>query len=143
MQTSIPVYSSTIMNLSMVAFRYICFLAFLVCILSPTVKSQIQGCLIQDMDLGLCLNQANINLSINSICCKVLNKVVQTGYNCLCLLVASSLPLLSAPLVLPLSNCYISVPPLTSCRGNSGSQPLPFLNFVIKYMLISFSSSLL
>ncbi|XP_058001081.1 uncharacterized protein LOC110660593 [Hevea brasiliensis] len=108
----------------LVPLRLVWVFAFVVCVLAPTIESQIQGCSIQGFDMGLCLNQRNRSFSNDSTCCKVLNKAAQTGYNCLCLLVASSLPLLSSPVSLPLSNCSISVPPLTLCKVLA---PLPIV----------------
>ncbi|ESR33221.1 hypothetical protein CICLE_v10007005mg [Citrus x clementina] len=83
-------------------------------VLTPIVNSQIQGCSIEGIDLLQCLNQDNSS-SID-ICCKSLNQVVRAGYNCLCSLLAPSIPVLSSPLSLPLSNCLISVPPLSLCQ---------------------------
>ncbi|EOY05733.1 Uncharacterized protein TCM_020659 [Theobroma cacao] len=85
--------------------------------LAPMFKSQMQGCSVQDVDLGQCFNQG-INSSIEIACCKALNQVVQTGYNCLCSLLSSFIAPSSTPLSLPLSNCYISVPSLTLCRDS-------------------------
>ncbi|CAN1193098.1 hypothetical protein LINPERPRIM_LOCUS28162 [Linum perenne] len=89
-------------------------------ILTSTVTStQIQGCSIQEMDIGPCLKPSDDPFLINSSCCKLLNKVVKSGYNCLCLLLlGSSIPPLSASAIsLPLSNCLISLPPLTHCQS--------------------------
>ncbi|KAL9410638.1 hypothetical protein AB3S75_044419 [Citrus x aurantiifolia] len=83
-------------------------------VLTPIVNSQIPGCSIEGIDLLQCLNQDNSS-SID-ICCKSLNQVVRAGYNCLCSLLAPSIPVLSSPLSLPLSNCLISVPPLSLCQ---------------------------
>lgn len=88
------------------------------CVLIPKINSQIPGCSIEGINLLQCLNQGD-KTSIET-CCKTLTQAVQSGYNCLCSLLASSnIPLLSAPIPLPFSNCFISVPPLTLCRGNA------------------------
>ncbi|GAV89953.1 hypothetical protein CFOL_v3_33364 [Cephalotus follicularis] len=90
-------------------------LTLVFCSLTPMVKSQINGCSVESIDLEQCLNQGNSLFSIDT-CCKSLNQVVQAGFNCLCLLVQSSTHILSTPLSLPLSNCHISAPPMTLCR---------------------------
>ncbi|PSR85348.1 Large tegument protein like [Actinidia chinensis var. chinensis] len=90
---------------------------FLLLSLFPnTVKTQIQGCSFLGLDLNQCLDQGKNSISIDS-CCSVLNQAVQAGFYCLCSLLASSGPLSSIPLLLPLSNCFISAPPLTQCRA--------------------------
>ncbi|XP_050218166.1 uncharacterized protein LOC126668948 [Mercurialis annua] len=92
------------------------FFIFSLSLQALTTKGQNQVCSLEGIDLGLCLNQGNISFSIDATCCKVLNKVVRTGYNCLCLLIAQSFPLISTPISLPLSDCFISVPSLTLCK---------------------------
>ncbi|XVE81645.1 hypothetical protein DITRI_Ditri15bG0081800 [Diplodiscus trichospermus] len=82
---------------------------------APMANSQRGGCTVQDIDLGRCFSQS-VNSSIDIACCKALNQIVETGYKCLCSLLSSYVALLSTPLLLPLSNCYISVPSLTLCR---------------------------
>ncbi|PNT15443.2 hypothetical protein POPTR_010G085100v4 [Populus trichocarpa] len=116
MDTKDPVICSVMSSQELVPFRFIWGLAFVLVILTPAVKCQIQGCSIQGIDLGLCFNQTSSSLSINSTCCEVLNKVIRIGYNCLCLLAASYLPPLSTSIILPLPNCFIFVPPLTLCQ---------------------------
>lgn len=101
-------------------------LVFGLCALTPMINSQIQGCSIEVIDLSQCLNQGNSS-SID-ICCKTLNQVVQAGYSCLCSLAAASFPVLSTPISLPFSNCEISVPPPTLCRGNADLTLLFFFN---------------
>ncbi|KAK2647055.1 hypothetical protein Ddye_022250 [Dipteronia dyeriana] len=97
-------------------------LVFEICVLTPIVSSQIQGCSMEGIDLLQCLNQDyNSSFSIDN-CCKTLGKVVQAGYDCLCSLLSPSNPLFSTPFSFPLSNCDISVPPLTLCRVLS---PMP------------------
>ncbi|CAN0857028.1 hypothetical protein LINGRAHAP2_LOCUS6640 [Linum grandiflorum] len=101
----------------------------MVCLLTPTVSSQIQGCSIQGLDIGQCFKP----VSNHESCCKVLNKAVRAGYNCLCLLLGSSDPLLSpSSLSSPLSHCSISVPSLTHCHAN-GSSEAPGLPFSPKH----------
>ncbi|XP_025012752.1 uncharacterized protein LOC112534548 isoform X1 [Ricinus communis] len=97
-------------------FKFIWIFIFVISVLAPTTESQSQVCSIQGIDLGLCLIQRNSSFSIDGTCCEVLNKVVRAGYNCLCLLLASSFPLLNTPISLPLSNCFIHLPPLTLCQ---------------------------
>ncbi|CAK7327084.1 unnamed protein product [Dovyalis caffra] len=90
--TKDPVYLFSAMNSQkLVLFRFIWGLAFVLGILIPAVKCQIQGCSIQDIDLGL----------------------------------SSSPPPLSTPLILPLSNCFVSVPPLSLC-GVPAPMPIQF-----------------
>ncbi|KAK1592473.1 hypothetical protein Q3G72_025477 [Acer saccharum] len=96
-------------------------LVFELCVLTPIVSSQIQGCSMEGIDLLQCLNQDNSSFSSDN-CCKTLRQVVQAGYNCLCSLLSPTIPLLSSPFSLPLSNCNIYVPPLTLCRVLS---PIP------------------
>ncbi|KAK3190086.1 hypothetical protein Dsin_029647 [Dipteronia sinensis] len=91
-------------------------LVFELCLLTPIVSSQIQGCSMEGIDLLQCLNQDYNSSFSTDNCCKTLRKVVQAGYDCLCSLLSPSIPLLSTPFSFPLSNCDISVPPLTLCR---------------------------
>ncbi|KAF8392379.1 hypothetical protein HHK36_022721 [Tetracentron sinense] len=98
-------------------------LTFLLCVSQPLiVETQILGCSIQEIDLQPCLNQGNNSMDS---CCKILNQVIKTGYNCLCSMLASPNPLLSTPLALPFSNCYISAPPLTQCGVAARAVPPP------------------
>ncbi|CAN0887061.1 hypothetical protein LINGRAHAP2_LOCUS15515 [Linum grandiflorum] len=85
---------------------------------SAVTCAPIQGCSIQGMDLRPCFKPSKEPFSINNSCCKVLNKAVKSGYNCLCLLLGASIPPDSASAIsLPLSNCLISFPPLTHCQS--------------------------
>ncbi|KAJ0034181.1 hypothetical protein Pint_24785 [Pistacia integerrima] len=98
-----------------VSTKLACILVLELCALIPKINSQIPGCPIEGINLLQCLNQGN--KSSIEICCKPLTQVVQAGYSCLCSVLASSnIPLLNAPILLPFSNCFISVPPLTLCR---------------------------
>ncbi|KAJ9182139.1 hypothetical protein P3X46_006165 [Hevea brasiliensis] len=47
----------------LVPLRLVWVFAFVVCVLAPTIESQIQGCSIQGFDMGLCLNQRNRSFS--------------------------------------------------------------------------------
>ncbi|KAH7573793.1 hypothetical protein ACOSQ2_007976 [Xanthoceras sorbifolium] len=98
----------------LVSIRLTWVLVFELCVLAPIVSSQIQGCSMEGIDILQCLNQDNSSFTDN--CCKTLRKVVQAGYNCLCSLLSPSIPLLSPPFSLPLSNCDVSVPSLALCR---------------------------
>ncbi|KAM7259345.1 hypothetical protein ACFE04_015086 [Oxalis oulophora] len=94
-------------------------IAFTFCalIIIPEVKSQTNGCSVEGIEIQKCFGQGDVsNFSIDSSCCKILNQAVRTGFSCLCLLVTSSIPLLSTPIALPLANCYISAPPLSLCH---------------------------
>lgn len=82
------------------------------------VKTQMPGCSFQGLGLEQCLNQGKNSMSIEQSCCIALNQAVQASFHCLCMLLASSKPELTTPLLFPLSNCFISVPPLTQCQGN-------------------------
>ncbi|CAK9154406.1 unnamed protein product [Ilex paraguariensis] len=75
-----------------------------------------QACSLQGIgiELAQCLNQGKNSIPFES-CCKALNQAVQAGVYCLCLLLASTSPLLSSKLSLQFSTCYISIPPLTQC----------------------------
>lgn len=102
-----------------VSIKLMCILVLELCALTPMINGQIPGCSIEGINLLQCLNY-QVNKSSIEICCKTLTQVVQAGYNCLCSALASSnIPLLNAPISLPFSNCFISVPPLTLCRGNA------------------------
>ncbi|KAH7857439.1 hypothetical protein Vadar_012692 [Vaccinium darrowii] len=80
------------------------------------VKTQMPGCSFQGLGLEQCLNQGKNSMSIEQSCCIALNQAVQASFHCLCMLLASSKPELTTPLLFPLSNCFISVPPLTQCQ---------------------------
>ncbi|KAI9194934.1 hypothetical protein LWI28_010230 [Acer negundo] len=97
-------------------------LVFELCVLTPIVSSQIQGCSMEGIDLLQCLNQYNNSSFSSDNCCKALKQIVQAGYSCLCSLLSPTIPLLSSPFSFPLSNCDISVPPLTLCQVLS---PMP------------------
>ncbi|XP_059628526.1 classical arabinogalactan protein 9-like [Cornus florida] len=73
---------------------------------------------IQGIGLEQCLDQGNSNSNTIDNCCTALQHALEIGFNCLCFLLASTTPLLTTPLVLPLSKyCYVTLPPLTKCRG--------------------------
>ncbi|KAF5752256.1 hypothetical protein HS088_TW01G00164 [Tripterygium wilfordii] len=98
------------------SFKFSWVLAFLIIFTTPIVKSQIQGCSIDAIELEHCLNQGDRS-SFTDECCIALKRVVKGGYNCLCLLVSSSaVPLLNTPISFPLSTCFMVVPPLSQCR---------------------------
>ncbi|CAL1396649.1 unnamed protein product [Linum trigynum] len=88
-----------------------------VCLVTPTVMCKHnKDCSIQEMDLAPCFRLSNVPFSIEDSCCKVLNKAVKSGFDCLCLLLGSSTPpLLASALSLKLSNCLIKVPSLNHC----------------------------
>nr|XP_009606468.1 uncharacterized protein LOC104100831 [Nicotiana tomentosiformis] len=85
-------------------------------ILFPTATCHLPQCSFQGIDLEQCLDQGKSPASFDS-CCNALNQVIQEGYYCLCALLGSSSPLITTSLVLPLSNCFISIPPLTQCQA--------------------------
>ncbi|XP_019153896.1 PREDICTED: uncharacterized protein LOC109150441 [Ipomoea nil] len=77
---------------------------------------QMEECGFQDIDLQQCLNQGTQMSAPAELCCKSLNQAIQVGYYCICKLIGSTTPLLTNSLVLPMPNCFISIPPLNQCQ---------------------------
>ncbi|CAN1280068.1 hypothetical protein LINPERPRIM_LOCUS17273, partial [Linum perenne] len=100
------------------SFNWHLLAVVMVCLLTPTASSQVQGCSVQGLDIGQCFKPSNGQIANKESCCKVLNEAVRAGYNCLCLLLGSSYPDLLSPSSLssPLSHCSISVPLFTHCH---------------------------
>ncbi|KAI8009325.1 hypothetical protein LOK49_LG06G02992 [Camellia lanceoleosa] len=101
---------------AMFSIKFSWVLTLLLSVKPTMVQPQMQACSIQGIDLEQCLKQGENPISIES-CCIVLNRAVQAGFYCLCSLLASSSPLPSTPLLLPLSTCFISAPPLSQCQA--------------------------
>ncbi|XP_042479803.1 non-specific lipid transfer protein GPI-anchored 10-like [Macadamia integrifolia] len=103
----------------------------LLLILPSMVKAQFPGCSTQGL-VGLDHLEPCLNYQVKSstdACCQVLDQMVKDGYNCMCLLLSSTSTtssLSSAPLSLPFANCYIYVPPLRQCPGNT-NVPAPLV----------------
>lgn len=85
--------------------------------LFPIATCHFPQCSFEGIDLDACMDQDKNQASFDS-CCNALNQMIQAGYYCLCAILGSSSPLISNSLVLPFSNCFISIPPLTHCQGN-------------------------
>ncbi|KAM7488601.1 hypothetical protein LguiB_026085 [Lonicera macranthoides] len=82
------------------------------------------GCSIEGIDLKECLDDGK--MSVSDSCCRVLNEALQDGFYCFCLVLQSSnSPLLTSPISVPLSNCYISVPSVTQCQAPMTKQRPP------------------
>ncbi|XP_043691442.1 uncharacterized protein LOC122642091 [Telopea speciosissima] len=106
------------------------FVLLFLLVLPSMVKAQFLDCSNQGM-VGLDHLEPCLNYQVKSsmdACCQVLNQMVKSGYHCLCLLLSSTTTssLSAAPLSLPFANCYISVPPLRQCPGNS-NVPAPLV----------------
>nr|GMD84229.1 RNA-binding protein 26-like [Ipomoea batatas]GME06306.1 RNA-binding protein 26-like [Ipomoea batatas] len=97
---------------------------FITTLLASTLfeaKCEIQECGFQGIDLQQCLDQGT-QMSAPELCCKSLNQAIQVGYYCICKLIGSTTPLLTNSIVLPMPNCFISIPPLNQCQ-----EPWPVL----------------
>nr|XP_009769227.1 PREDICTED: leucine-rich repeat extensin-like protein 3 [Nicotiana sylvestris] len=92
------------------------FFLLIIVTLLPIATCHLPQCSFQGIDLEQCLDQGKSQASFDS-CCNALNQVIQAGYYCLCAILGSSSPLITTSLVLPLSNCFISIPPLTQCQA--------------------------
>ncbi|CAN4116520.1 unnamed protein product [Withania somnifera] len=84
--------------------------------LFPIATCHMPQCSFEGISLEKCMDQGKSSPTSFDSCCKSLNQVIQAGYYCLCAILGSSTPLITTSLVLPLSNCFISIPPLTQCQ---------------------------
>ncbi|KAK4733050.1 hypothetical protein R3W88_007311 [Solanum pinnatisectum] len=83
--------------------------------LFPIATCHLPLCSFEGINLEKCMDPDKNQASFDS-CCNALNQVIQAGYYCLCAILGSSSPLITNSLVLPFSNCFISIPPLTHCQ---------------------------
>ncbi|KAM3393783.1 hypothetical protein P3S68_002784 [Capsicum galapagoense] len=92
-------------------------LLIIIVMLLPIATCQLPKCSFEGISLEKCMDQGKSSPTSFDSCCKALNQVIQAGYYCLCEIFGSSSPLITTSLVLPLSNCFISIPPLTQCQA--------------------------
>ncbi|XP_059291198.1 uncharacterized protein LOC132044708 [Lycium ferocissimum] len=91
--------------------------------LFPIATCHFPQCSFEGINLEKCMDQGKSTPTSFNSCCNALNQVIQAGYYCLCAILGSSSPLIKASLVLPLSNCFIAIPPLTQCQAFEAMVP--------------------
>ncbi|KAK4361671.1 hypothetical protein RND71_020623 [Anisodus tanguticus] len=91
--------------------------------LFPIATCHLPQCSFEGINLEKCMDQGKNTPNSFDSCCNALNQVIQAGYYCLCAILGSSSPLLKNSLVMPLSNCFIAIPPLTQCQALEAMVP--------------------
>lgn len=123
------------MNTLKFTWAFASLLLLIIFTLFPIATCHLPQCSFEGINLDKCMDLDQNQASFDS-CCNALNQIIQAGYYCLCAILGSSSPLITNSLVLPFSNCFISIPPLTHCQGNYLISSLDS-NFSLNSMLIT------